>query len=64
MKKNEKLKLHRSDKADQTFGCKYSCPNLCKYNGSEVLCALVRKDNICKHPPSYWKKLYLERNKK
>lgn len=50
--------LHEMDTETQTYGCRYSNPDICKNNSTQNICAFVRKDNICLMPSRAWKKQY------
>lgn len=59
--KNEKVfhnALHELDTEMQTYGCRYSNPDICKNNSTQNICAFVRNDNICLRPSRAWKKQY------
>jgi hypothetical protein len=60
---NHKRPLKNGESRILTIGCRHSNPNICRKNGQEDVCALVRADNICKSPPSSWAKLFEELNK-
>ena len=50
--------LHIKDTEEQTYGCRYSNPDICKRNSIPKVCAFVRDDNMCLSPSSLWKKQF------
>ena len=50
--------LNKQDTESQTYGCRHTNPEICKKNGLMDICALVRKDGICKSPSTAWVKQY------
>ena len=50
--------LNPEDTEEQTYGCRQNNPDICKNNGVQGICALVREDGICKQPSRAWKKQY------
>lgn len=50
--------LNPEDNEIQTYGCRQSNPDICKYNGMKDVCAFNSIDNICKHPSRSWAKQY------
>ena len=50
--------LQPEDKIDQTQGCRRAEPVYCRYAADRKVCAFVRADNTCLHPPIGWKKRY------
>jgi hypothetical protein len=61
--KNYKEPLKKGETNLLTIGCRHSNPDICRKNGQDDVCALVRKDNICTSPPRTWAKLFEELNK-
>lgn len=55
---DHKRPLEDGETLNRTIGCRHSNPNICRKNGQEDVCALVREDNICKSPPQSWGKLF------
>jgi hypothetical protein len=51
--------LHPEDNLQQTYGCRYYNPTICKYIELEGVCAFVRNDSVCAKPPKSWKKSYV-----
>ncbi len=51
--------LHPEDNLQQTYGCRYYNPSICKNIDLEEVCAFVRNDRVCVKPPKSWKKRYL-----
>lgn len=56
--KEKKLKYYPTDTEKQTFGCRMSNPDSCAKNSMPGICAFVREDGMCLHPPKSWKKRY------
>lgn len=50
-------KLNIGDTQNQTYGCRYYNPEICK-NFTSNTCAFMRDDKICKTPSKKWKKIY------
>lgn len=50
--------LHVKDTEAQTYGCRYSNPDICKRNRIPKVCAFARDDNMCLSPSSSWKKQF------
>ena len=50
--------LQEGDNLLQTKGCRHTRPELCSKHSLRDVCALVRKDEICKAPPATWKKQF------
>ncbi len=50
--------LHEQDTEKNTFGCKHSNPESCRYNDQVGICAFVDPKNICKKPPRSWAETY------
>jgi len=50
--------LHEKDTQTQTFGCRYTNPDICRKNMMPDVCAFARSDNICLSPPASWRKQY------
>jgi hypothetical protein len=46
--------LHPKDSRSETYGCRHSNPDNCAKNHLDLVCAFVRKDNMCKSPPRSW----------
>jgi len=55
--------LHREDSEVQTYGCRHTNPDICKFNRMEDICAFASDDRICKNPSRAWKKKYNELNR-
>lgn len=51
-------RLHKEDTEEQTYGCRHSNPDICKYCYVDEVCAFVSKDSICKNPSRKWKRVY------
>ena len=51
--------LKDGDTAEQTIGCRHTHPDNCRNNGLERVCAFVRTDGICYHPPASWAKQFV-----
>jgi hypothetical protein len=58
MNKDRKKPLVEGESLEKTYGCRHSQPDICRDNGLESSCALVRKDNWCSRPPKSWPKLF------
>jgi hypothetical protein len=43
--------LHDKDTSSQTYGCRAYNPYICKYCDTDLICAFVTDDKICKSPP-------------
>lgn len=41
--------LHKKDTDKQTYGCRQSNPDICRFCYVDGTCAFASKDNICKH---------------
>jgi hypothetical protein len=52
--------LHSLDSESQTYGCRQTNPEICKFNSVPNICAFVTEDNVCRHPSRAWAKKYLE----
>ena len=50
--------LNLEDRSDQTYGCRHSNPDICRTHSTPGICAFVREDKVCKHPPRSWKKVF------
>lgn len=50
--------LNKLDTEKQTYGCRQSNPDICRYCYIEGICAFSSEDEICKHPSVKWKKIY------
>jgi len=59
MKFDKHTPLHPEDKMQQTYGCRYYNPEICKNVDLEGVCAFVRSDKVCVKPSYSWKKIYL-----
>lgn len=46
------------DSETQTYGCRQTDPNICRWNSLEGICAFTREDGICLKPSNSWKKQY------
>lgn len=53
--------LQKDDTCNQTYGCRHSNPELCKYIDLEGKCAFASEDEICKFPPKSWKIFFNEK---
>lgn len=59
-KPDQRRPLTKHDTLEQTLGCRHSSPDICKMNGTDKICAFVREDGMCHHPPLSWKRIYKE----
>lgn len=50
--------LNKLDTERQTYSCRQSNPDICKYCYIDGICVFNSKDMICKHPSIKWKKIY------
>ena len=52
--------LNPKDTEKQTYGCRQTNPEICRFNSMQDVCAFVQDDNICRHPARGWMKKYQE----
>ena len=50
--------INIEDTEIQTWGCRQSNPEICKYNSTPGVCAFVAENSICYKPSKAWKKQY------
>jgi hypothetical protein len=50
--------LHTLDSIKQTYGCRYTNPDICAHHSMPGKCAFVCSDNICRIPPISWPKQF------
>ena len=50
--------LSEMDSKSQTYGCRASNPDICRYYMLDSTCAFVRDDHICTQHSRSWKKQY------
>lgn len=50
--------LNKNDTEVETYGCRASNSNTCKWNMLQNACAFVREDQKCKKPSRKWPSIY------
>jgi len=58
MRFNRNDPLNQEDTLEQTKGCRYTPPSICKRIDMPNICAFVRPDNLCVKPPIFWAKQF------
>lgn len=49
-----RVPLHNLDSESQTYGCRQTNPEICKFNSVPNICAFATQDNVCHHPAKAW----------
>ncbi len=52
--------LNDMDNINQTYGCRHSNPDICRYCYLDGICAFCNEDKMCRHPSAMWEKIYKE----
>lgn len=53
-----KMGLHPKDSDQQTYGCRHTNPDICRFCDMPEICAFANEDHICRKPSASWKKFY------